>query len=191
MQCGAGRRWQGWRTTAPSTAPDSTPRLDTGYQWVTASCPGGVTDRGGGQRLVARPATARARPPRARVGGRLPAPALRVSDGRARRRRGCLLATHRALRQAAVGLAGLVADDCSTQVPCVMTHASSARQLTARTKTANRNGLRNDCGCGRPPRRSGLHRGPAVRPPETVVAMALADHAFKAGRQPGDDGVTI
>ena len=37
MQCGAGRRWQGWRTTAPSTAPDSTPRLDTGYQWVTAS----------------------------------------------------------------------------------------------------------------------------------------------------------
>ena len=37
MQCGAGRRWQGWRTTAPSTAPDSTPRLDMGYQWVTAS----------------------------------------------------------------------------------------------------------------------------------------------------------
>ena len=124
------------------------------------SCPGGVTDRGGGQRLVARPATARARPPRARVGGRLPAPALRVSDGRARRRRGCLLATHRALRQAAVGLAGLVADDCSTRVPCVMTHASSARQLTARTKTANRNGLRHDGGCGRPPRRSGPVGGP-------------------------------
>ena len=37
-----------------------------------------------------------------------------------------------------------------------------------------RNGLRNDCGCGRPPRRSGLHRGPAVRPPESVVAMAVA-----------------
>ena len=67
-----------------------------------------------------------------------------------------------------------------------MTHASSARQLTARTKTANRNGLRHDGGCGRPPRRSGLHRGPAVRPPETVVAMALASHAFKAGRPPGD-----
>ena len=29
------------------------------------------------------------------------------------------------------------------------------------------------------------------RPPDTVVAMALADHAFKAGREPGDDGVTI
>ena len=55
----------------------------------------------------------------------------------------------------------------------MMTHASSARQLTARTKTANRNGLRHDCGCGRPPRRSGLHRGPAVRPPDTVVAMAF------------------
>ena len=41
------------------------------------------------------------------------------------------------------------------------------------------------------PRRSGLHRGPAVRPPDTVVAMALAYHAFKAGRQPGDYGVTI
>ena len=101
------------------------------------ACPGGVTDRGGGKRLVATPATARARPPRARVGERLPAPALRVSDGRARRRRGCLLATHRALRQAGVELAGLVADDCSTQGTCVMTHASSARQLTARTKTAN------------------------------------------------------
>ena len=55
----------------------------------------------------------------------------------------------------------------------------------------NNAGLRHDCGCGRPPRRSGLHRGPAVRPPDTVVAMALADHAFKAGRQAGDDGVTI
>ncbi len=54
-----------------------------------------------------------------------------------------------------------------------------------------RHGFRHDGGCGRPPRRSGLHRGPAVRPPETVVAMALASHAFKAGRQPGDDGVTI
>ena len=107
-----------------------------GWREVRA-CRGGGTDGGGGQRLVARPATARARPPRARVGGRLPAPALRVSDGRARRRRGCLLATHRALRQAGVELAGLVADDCSTRVPCVMTHASSARPLTARTKTAN------------------------------------------------------
>ena len=28
-------------------------------------------------------------------------------------------------------------------------------------------------------------------PPDTVVAMALAYHAFKAGRQPGDYGVTI
>ena len=36
-----------------------------------------------------------------------------------------------------------------------------------------RNGLRHDGGCGRPPRRSGRHRGPAVRPPETVVAMAF------------------
>ena len=48
-----------------------------------------------------------------------------------------------------------------------------------------------DGGCGRPPRWSGLHRGSAVRPPETVVAMAVASHAFKAGRPPGDDGVTI
>ena len=79
----------------------------------------------------------RARPERAWVDEKLPAPALRVSDGRARRRRGCLLATHRALRQAAVGLGDLVADDFSTQVTCVMTHASYARQLTARTKTAN------------------------------------------------------
>ena len=47
------------------------------------------------------------------------------------------LATRRALRQAGVELAGLVADDCSTRVPCVMTHASYARPLTARTKTAN------------------------------------------------------
>ena len=37
-----------------------------------------------------------------------------------------------------------------------------------------RHGFRHDGGCGRPPRWSGLHRGPAVRPPETVVAMALA-----------------
>ena len=28
-------------------------------------------------------------------------------------------------------------------------------------------------------------------PPETVVAMALAYHAFKTGRRPGDYGVTI
>ncbi len=28
-------------------------------------------------------------------------------------------------------------------------------------------------------------------PPDTVVAMALAYHAFKTGRQPGDYGVTI
>ena len=28
-------------------------------------------------------------------------------------------------------------------------------------------------------------------PPDTVVAMALAYHAFKTGRQPGDDGVTL
>ena len=28
-------------------------------------------------------------------------------------------------------------------------------------------------------------------PPDTVVAMALAYHAFKAGRQPGDYGVTL
>ena len=55
----------------------------------------------------------------------------------------------------------------------------------------DRHGFRHDGGCGRPPRRSGLHRGPAVRPPETVVAMAVADHAFKAGRPPDDDGVTI
>ena len=72
-----------------------------------------------------------------------------------------------------------------------MIRKGHARQLTARTKTANGNGLRHDGGCGRPLRRSGLQRGPAVRPPETVVAMAVADHAFKAGREPGDDGVTI
>ena len=28
-------------------------------------------------------------------------------------------------------------------------------------------------------------------PPDTVVAMALAYHAFKTGRRPGDYGVTI
>ena len=28
-------------------------------------------------------------------------------------------------------------------------------------------------------------------PPDTVVAMALAYHAFKTGRQPGDYGVTL
>ena len=28
-------------------------------------------------------------------------------------------------------------------------------------------------------------------PPDTVVAIALAYHAFKAGRQPGDYGVTL
>ena len=28
-------------------------------------------------------------------------------------------------------------------------------------------------------------------PPDTLVAMALAYHAFKTGRQPGDYGVTI
>ena len=28
-------------------------------------------------------------------------------------------------------------------------------------------------------------------PPDTVVAMALAYHAFRTGRQPGDYGVTI
>ena len=28
-------------------------------------------------------------------------------------------------------------------------------------------------------------------PPETVVAMALASHAFKTGRQPGDYGITL
>ena len=28
-------------------------------------------------------------------------------------------------------------------------------------------------------------------PPDTVVAMALAYHAFKTGRQPGDYGITI
>ena len=28
-------------------------------------------------------------------------------------------------------------------------------------------------------------------PPDTVVAMALAYHAFKTGRQPGDYGFTI
>ena len=28
-------------------------------------------------------------------------------------------------------------------------------------------------------------------PPDTVVAMALAYHAFKTGRQPGDLGVTL
>ena len=34
--------------------------------------------------------------------------------------------------------------------------------------------------------------GPGTgHPPDTVVAMALAYHAFKAGRQPGDYGVTI
>ena len=71
-----------------------------------------------------------------------------------------------------------------------MTHASSARQLTARTKTANVMG--SETMAVAVDRRDGpVHRGPAVRPPETVVAMALADHAFKAGRQPGDDGVTI
>ena len=37
-----------------------------------------------------------------------------------------------------------------------------------------RHGFRHDGGCGRPPRWSGLHRGSAVRPPETVVAMAVA-----------------
>ena len=102
------------------------------------------------------------------------------------------LARHLSLPRHAERQGGeLVADYFSTQVTCVMTYASSARQLTARTKTANGNGLRHDCGCGRPPRRSGLHRGPAVRPPDTVVAMALAYHAFMAGRQLGDDGVTI
>ena len=69
-----------------------------------------------------------------------------------------------------------------------MTHASSARQLTARTKTANV--MDSDTMAGAVDRRD----GPAFiedRPPETVVAMAVASHAFKAGRQPGDDGVTI
>ena len=28
-------------------------------------------------------------------------------------------------------------------------------------------------------------------PPDTVVAMALASHAFKTGRQPGDYGITL
>ena len=28
-------------------------------------------------------------------------------------------------------------------------------------------------------------------PPDTVVAMALAYHAFKTGRQPGDYGITL
>ena len=37
-----------------------------------------------------------------------------------------------------------------------------------------RHGFRHDGGCGRPPRWSGLHRGSAVQPPETVVAMAVA-----------------
>ena len=72
-----------------------------------------------------------------------------------------------------------------------MTHASSARQLTARTKTANVMDSETMAVAVDQPRRSGLHRGPAVRPPATVVAMAVASHAFKAGRQPGDDGVTI
>ena len=129
---------------------------------------------------------------RARVGERLPAPALRVF--RRARTTTTWMPSRNSSRAASsrsrTGWSGQP-DDFSTQVPCVMTHASYARPLTARTKTANGNGLRHDCGCGRPPRRSGLQRGPAVRPPETVVAMALADHAFKAGRQPGDDGVTI
>ena len=105
--------------------------------------------------------------------------------------RGCLLATHRALRQVGVELAGLVADDFSTWVPCVMTHASYARPFTARTKTANVMDSDTIAGAVDRPRRSGLHRGPAVRPHDTVVAMALAYHAFKTCREPGDDGVTI
>ena len=95
------------------------------------------------------------------------------------------------MRQAGVELAGLVADDFSTRVPCVMTHASYARQLTARTKTANVMGSETIAVAVDRRDGPGLHRGPAGRPPETVVAMALASHAFKAGRQPGDDGVTI
>ena len=72
-----------------------------------------------------------------------------------------------------------------------MTHASSARQLTARTKTAN--GMGSDTIAVAVDRRDGpafIEDRPYGRP-DTVVAMALADHAFKAGRQPGDDGVTI
>ena len=95
------------------------------------------------------------------------------------------------LRQAGVELAGLVADDL-LDAGTLRDDSRLLRPAVDGTyEDGERNGLRNDCGCGRPPRRSGLHRGPAVRPPDTVVAMALAYHAFKAGRQPGDDGVTI
>ena len=41
------------------------------------------------------------------------------------------------------------------------------------------------------PFRTGRCEVGSGHPPDTVVAMALAYHAFKAGRQPGDDGVTI